>query len=1478
MKKQFGLTVAAGLLVFSHSTSFAQYAYVPTDAGAAGITRVVPDMLLWYNQALGCYTNGPIANLADQAANMANWEPYLSVLGDSVFLIGGNTFADDGTLANQRFAVTFQPVAGGSPKIGDHFYSDAGTPYRLPVNLSRQNGNPERVAGDKRTGATNFLTTAEASLGQLPAFQSNARWTNNPCYQGTNRYVCCQPFSLDTATLTQTPLALAWDYVYGPRVTSTPPNPANVPQLSRVGGSVVGLDDGNFVVLLDDRTSYSDSGAAVTVFAIMTPTGDIVKGPTLVDPRDIWDNLCAYRGGFAIRCHNLLYFFDNAGNFKFGASPGAATDINATSGLAFGTGREDASRIGSDIRSHYVYLAGETPEAMPNHHPCSIAVWDADTGLCVATNTVTDTDPTVHTVGRVVVAVDARDHFCVVWSMNPDPTVWLADQVVARVGALNGLNVRWLTPSFFAFANHESDPMNVQGFKTFNPSVAMTTDYICISARGFVNNSNNPAAGPNTAPDTSLYTVLQTPTGPAYTPTDVTGVGLAYVVPDMLLWYNGTLGRYTNGPIFNTADQAANLGNWEPNISVLGNSVFLIGANTFADDGTLANQRFAVTFQPVAGGLPKIGDHFCTDAGAPYRLPVNLSRQNGNPQRVAGDKRLGATNFLTAGEASLGQIAMFNSNIRWANNPCYQGTNRYVCCQPFSLDPTTLVQTPLALAWDYVYGPLVTGTPPNPANVPQVSRTGGTVVALDDGNFVVMIDDKTSYSHPNGEVTAFSIITPTGAIVKSATLVDARDIWDNLCAYQGGFAIRCHDLLYFFDNAGNFKFGSGPGAGTDLNFTSGLTFGVGREDASRIASDIRSHYVYLAGETPETQGAHPCSIAIWDADTGQCVATNTVTDTDPAVHKMERVNLAVDAHDRFCVAWGMNPDPLVWTNEQIIARVGKFNGAQIAWLTPSFYAFINHESDPANVKGFKTSNPSVAMTTDYICIAARGSVNNLNNPTAGPNTAPDTTLYTVIRSPVGPAITRQPTGQTVMVGSDVTFSVVATGTPPLSYQWRFNGTNIAGATDSVLILNNVQTNNAGAYSVLVTNAVDATTSEPATLTVSLVPVAPLIVVPPSNVAVTQGLSATFSVIASGTEPLGYFWRKGITPVVDDGGRVSGATTPTLTITDVQHGDAGNYSVLVTNAAGATSSAPATLTVHCKYLTAPGGAAYDWPGGSGSVSVSAGSPCAWTASGATWVTITAGSSGTGTGTVAYAVQPNYTTNSRQTDLTIAGQPFSITQAAYPSCQPPLEIIQAPTSNSFKTVMFRQTGLVEGIVRVTNLNCGPPPESLRTASLASPEIAILVWIQNLPSGVQVYNAIGSSNGVPYIKYNWPPAPGESVDLHVEFFVPDRRTVPNPVYVAEWAVADAPYNPPGTPVPVDRALFLTNWTYSYYLVDFSTVSNQTYYIQYSGDLTNWTTALPGVAGSGSRKQWVDNGPPKTESLPLAVGSRFYRVIRVP
>ena len=172
---------------------------------------------------------------------------------------------------------------------------------------------------------------------------------------------------------------------------------------------------------------------------------------------------------------------------------------------------------------------------------------------------------------------------------------------------------------------------------------------------------------------------------------------------------------------------------------------------------------------------------------------------------------------------------------------------------------------------------------------------------------------------------------------------------------------------------------------------------------------------------------------------------------------------------------------------------------------------------------------------------------------------------------VTPSITTQPASTTVTAPASATFSVVASGTAPLSYQWRRNGVAISGATSASYVLNpTAGTDNGAQFTVVVTNVAGSVTSSVATLTVN---VPPSITTQPANVTVTAPAAATFSVVASGTTPFSYQWRR-------NGVAISGATAASYVLNPTALSDSGAlFSVVVTNAFGTVTSAAATLTVN-----------------------------------------------------------------------------------------------------------------------------------------------------------------------------------------------------------------------------------------------------------------------------------------------------------
>jgi len=224
------------------------------------------------------------------------------------------------------------------------------------------------------------------------------------------------------------------------------------------------------------------------------------------------------------------------------------------------------------------------------------------------------------------------------------------------------------------------------------------------------------------------------------------------------------------------------------------------------------------------------------------------------------------------------------------------------------------------------------------------------------------------------------------------------------------------------------------------------------------------------------------------------------------------------------------------------------------------------ESDGTyTIVGLPAGSYTVNASLENYSFAAAGFTNPVS---VGPNKSNIDFLATfTTNSP--PNITTQPSSQTVNPGANVTFTVVATGSTPLSYQWRFNGANISGATGSSYTRSNVQTTNAGNYSVVVSNVAGTATSANAVLTVNS---PPTIATQPQSQSVIAGNAAAFSVTAGGSTPLSYQWRL-------DGANLAGATASSFTRNNAQPVDAGNYAVVITNGLGSVTSSPASLTVN-----------------------------------------------------------------------------------------------------------------------------------------------------------------------------------------------------------------------------------------------------------------------------------------------------------
>ena len=370
------------------------------------------------------------------------------------------------------------------------------------------------------------------------------------------------------------------------------------------------------------------------------------------------------------------------------------------------------------------------------------------------------------------------------------------------------------------------------------------------------------------------------------------------------------------------------------------------------------------------------------------------------------------------------------------------------------------------------------------------------------------------------------------------------------------------------------------------------------------------------------------------------------------------------------VAWGDNRDgqtdiPAGLAGVMAIAAADDYtvalqnDGTVVAWGN-NFYGQTNIPAGLSGVMAIAAGSAhSVALKTNGTLVAWGAGITATGSfPNYGQSIVPVGLsrvmaiaagyAHTVALVPV--SITTQPANVTVNITSNATFSVTATGASPLSYQWRKNGVDLSGATSASLMFSNVQTNQAGNYTVVITNAYGSLTSSVAVLTVNRLPqtisfgslpdkrvgdapftvsatsssglpmsyasfnpgvatvsgntvtitgvgtttitasqagdatylpdnsskilnVTPLtITVQPLSLIVNATSNAVFSVATAGEPPFSYQWRKG-------GVSVSGATNESLTLSNVQNNQSGNYTVVITNIWGSVTSSVAVLTVN-----------------------------------------------------------------------------------------------------------------------------------------------------------------------------------------------------------------------------------------------------------------------------------------------------------
>jgi len=218
------------------------------------------------------------------------------------------------------------------------------------------------------------------------------------------------------------------------------------------------------------------------------------------------------------------------------------------------------------------------------------------------------------------------------------------------------------------------------------------------------------------------------------------------------------------------------------------------------------------------------------------------------------------------------------------------------------------------------------------------------------------------------------------------------------------------------------------------------------------------------------------------------------------------------------------------------------------------------------ISGAKSKTYTIASANE----GSEGVYTVVATNSAGSKTSNGATL-TVGFATSAPVFTTQPVSKTASVGSSVSFTSAATGSPAPTYQWRKDGVAISGATSASYTIKSVSTGSAGVYTVIISNTAGTKTSSWATLTVSTAKAAPVFTTQPVGKSATAGTPVKLTAVATGSPTPTYQWRR-------NGVNITGATSSSYTINSVSGSNTGTYTVVASNSVGSVTSRSAVVSI------------------------------------------------------------------------------------------------------------------------------------------------------------------------------------------------------------------------------------------------------------------------------------------------------------
>ncbi|RJP27110.1 MAG: hypothetical protein C4527_13830 [Candidatus Omnitrophota bacterium] len=443
---------------------------VPLDHADAGVTVLIPDTILFGADVdMGKY-----------------WEPFTDVFGDGTLAFVAGAYPQ-GQTSGMNMKVAFFNVDGSIEEYWG-FYGDAGSPFIGGLNEARKDGNPPRIATDRRPGGTRYAVGIESTPYLYSEFESDGRWDKQFVYTA-NQIAAVQLFNKTPNG--PVPITKVIDPVYGQGNIAGVQN-----NQMRFGGDMRFLSDGNLIVVVEDRNKGVVPGGNAAVGTLFNgETGAVIKGPFNAagddQPHEIWSNMAPFDGGFAVRTQGIMTLYNNAAEVQHVVVQSDWTTVKDT-------GRGDGTRICSTITSDFVYILGNDDIGDMVLSRINAKTAQADTQIVVNEEELWFNG----TFGRGDCAIDEKGNICVAYVFNDG----VQDQVVARIF---GSNLEPAGPTFYAFTVHDRyDAASIMGYVSKEVNVSMNNQRIIIGANGVTLDPNKNAI---TAAEQAFAVVLENP-------------------------------------------------------------------------------------------------------------------------------------------------------------------------------------------------------------------------------------------------------------------------------------------------------------------------------------------------------------------------------------------------------------------------------------------------------------------------------------------------------------------------------------------------------------------------------------------------------------------------------------------------------------------------------------------------------------------------------------------------------------------------------------------------------------------------------------------------------------------------------------------------------------------------------------------------------------------------------------------------------